>query len=803
MPADFVTGTVPFADLEAEVDEIKAAIKDRYEAEPGARLTEDTLKRGAGITCVYMKETVKPGTWPDRSDRPARRAHGRFLRLVAQVTRRVERKGLTGLWEKAVPHRIAKAFRDNLGGAVQSTVFLGFDVIGTVVDVIFAGAGAGWAKCVKVGKNLEMPVEIGLIFGGDTISLLADKGSGFTVQQGVRETGRTKYQAEGKRYETLITQRLATLDPAAAKATFQALSRVCRYYVPKVHVHFGQCLKAYEAFYEVAYRGREPARVDRRPRARRLELKTCDETVDCVQRVYRLYHEIHKLKQYLVPVVRFVNAASCQAGLWSDYWREKELWKLDEAEGLLRGFDHVAHDCCDGNRICFGPQKIFLDEHRAFRERPLPSATQQVRVNESRPHAPMPTATRTPMWRPTASKRERRGDDTFHGHQKKAQAERKKRLKAFQRLLKQDRDLQRRRKELKEATKKALLMEKDERIARFVDAGTEAAGAAGDAGQRFTRLLTDVGLLVEHRHWLAGKLRWLTRYLAPTSRTEVAVDVVALTVGIGGGVAVTVVTEGIGAGVGAMIIVAAWGVGKLVGGWILKLLTGKLEGAYDDWILQRGREWYGGKLSGRKRLRLIRNSEPSVKVASHLVSAAKNYRRLEYYRGADSLADRIKDCEDLTQYVWAVHKFQHHAVKVVEYNRPLLDFVLTVTRNLERWENRLANGAGRCLRACHDFVASEGASGEDCWHSHVASCGRFYKRKRFNFFRQARNTADLADRKSRSCYGPFSKTLAKYARRPLDLSLSFSTASRGAHRTKVRQALEELEADRIIRDEEN
>ena len=184
------------------------------------------------------------------------------------------------------------------------------------------------------------------------------------------------------------------------------------------------------------------------------------------------------------------------------------------------------------------------------------------------------------------------------------------------------------------------------------------------------------------------------------------------------------------------------------------------------------------------------------------MSAAKNFQRLKHYREGGDLAATIKDCDELAQYDWAVRKFQHHAVKMVDYNRPVLDFALTCQHNLQRWEKRFADSIDGGIQALQAFLSADGGDNEAARAAHIASCGRFYKQKRFNFFRSTANTADLSCRKSKHCYGPLTGVSFSHARRPLDLTVDLSRSYRQKHRYPIRKLVEKLDAEEIHVDED-
>ena len=360
----YLKDTVPLDQLQQELDDIVERYQGFYARKRDGPTRLQDVKSGRDIECTYMLgEDVGYGDMPRRRG-PVVQSWFRFRWLDRQMERRVKKKGPIGLLEKALVHKIGKAFRTNPVNASLSAAFLASDVLLSVLDVIFAGLGTGWNMCLRVGKGLEVPVDVAILLGQETVLLAAEKGADFAVTTGDRQTGRAQYVVDEAEYQTVLTRRLTDLDAWEAHALFTALGRSFRFYIPKVYAHFGQCIQAYDDYYAMVFDGDEPQDLDTAPAARELEFATCDEAVEFTRRAYRLYHELYKLKRYLMPLLRFLSAVTAQAEVWRRYWEDERLWDLKPALAVLRGLDAQDHAGCVGTHLCYGRRKVFTDEEK-------------------------------------------------------------------------------------------------------------------------------------------------------------------------------------------------------------------------------------------------------------------------------------------------------------------------------------------------------------------------------------------------------------------------------------------------------
>jgi len=780
---------------------------------------QKALARGQldkGLTCHFLGEPLQPPPKGGAGSAPRPRgALSRFKRLCDDIVDRVERRDIVGWLSSGTTHKVAKAFRARTGDATVSALC----ALWNVLEVIEA-FGVPVSPVTQIGR------QAGLDVGPSSVPTPLSTEDGFCIagmeaaqtanEHGLRDDLEHIRQLRGKRavrnakYEAAFTRKLGDLEHEdEVKAAFIALARAFAYYMPKVDCHFRECGDAYRKFYEVTLEGDDldedgrdagPTDVDLASK-----LKNCDDVVDLARRAYRLYHEIDKLKRYLQPLTHFLRVIAGQAQGFQDYWADAKLHDFGPAlEGLVR-FDRQAHRHCVGTHFCYGRKKVYRNRLRS------PDANTRADGGEvayladhAVPHDPM-VFRRTPWLDPKDPKRAYRGSkkwwlDDLGERKRRGKEARKQTEKALKKWAKQ---FEKQQKELDQDRRKQAVNEKNWRIRRFLDAAKRSAGAgAGDAGERFERLLVDVGLHVEYKGPFRGKLRWIRRYMLPSSKTQALLRLAVLGLGIG----VSIGTGGMAAGP----ILAAWASAKIAGSWMMETVTDAAENAWDK------RKLYGdARLPDEKRMRLHRNRDASQGVVAHLLSAIKNYCRIEAYRnasaplagGQESLR-AIRDCDDLAQYVWAVFKLRHHAVKTVEYARPLLDFAMTCRENLQHWEMRFRQNIDRCMQACHEFVARDR-------RAHTDTCGVKYKKEDFVLARQLSNVANLGDLKSEVCYGPpprlgseaAGKTLSD-PRRPLDLSVYFKQRKRQAIKRLeltpvdgVDPAVEELPLEDLVHDD--
>ncbi len=364
---------VQIEDIQKEIKEIFELYDTFYEAPKDT----SSIQTGNEIKCKYMKEDLKDALRKiERSGQPTHRKK-RFTKLLKQTHRRVERRGFIGSLEKSITHKIAKAFRTNKVDAATAAAFLAMDVGAIIFDIIFSAASIS-AGSILLGKEaktvadyaIKMPIDAAVIIGTETLSLVSIDGKiEFVNEKAQGEKGKNEYAKDGKKFEQDIAQRLGSLDEEEAKTLFKALGRVYKYYLPKINSHFNQCNNAYDAVFQRIFKGREPAKTDITELLQALEskkkdpeFKTCDDMVRFTKDVYQLYHEIYKLRQYLLPMLRFMHAITIQAQIWQDdLWTGKNLWETEKLIEKLKTFDTAKHTTCEGTHFCYGSQNLIYN----------------------------------------------------------------------------------------------------------------------------------------------------------------------------------------------------------------------------------------------------------------------------------------------------------------------------------------------------------------------------------------------------------------------------------------------------------
>jgi len=727
---------VQIADIITEKDEIFKLYEKFYK---NTSKSGSSIQTGKEIKCIYMEKEIE---WAaDKIEKYAKQdikrlkdSTGkknstalRFRLLLKQIHKRVDRLGFIGFLEKSATHKIAKSFRTNAVDALTAAGFLAWDVGSIVVDIIFGATGFSFGGLLgESAGQLKLLIDIPILIGTETLSLLVNGKVEFINEKAGGKIGQKEYSEDGKKLEKDMAKKLGDLDEDEAEALFKALARVYKYYLPKINVHFGQCHDAYEAVYPHIFKGDEPVKGKLEDLLKELEKKkqdpnfmpsacakktcvkkktsknpcdkktcnteTCDEMIRFAKDVYRLYHEIYKLRQYLMPMLRFMRAITTQAQVWQDdFWVKNKLWETQKLVEIFEQFDKDQHKGCEGTHFCYGPQKI-QEEKRLDakgKEEILQStpAAHVVGPDIKYPdifeaHNQMPTLVRTPWWDPTELKLTKR-TDTWFSLWKEKKEEKKQKAEEYKQKLENDPSFKKQQEELKKSMREYVLKDKNDRISRFAAAAKKSVKAGdNNAGKRFEALVTDIGLFTEYRGWLGGMWRWATHYFFPVkSKSKTALSICLFAVSVAGGLVITAsfaIAEVATAGAATPLlcgiaagVAAVWGIGKFVTNKVSDVVIDKLEGKYDENALQTGKDWYGaGELSDKKRMRLNRNADASAKVVSHLLSTLKNYKRLKFFRDK-GLDNSIKDCDDLAQYLWSVYKLQHHAYKVVDYNRPM------------------------------------------------------------------------------------------------------------------------------------
>jgi hypothetical protein len=461
--------------------------------------------------------------------------------------------------------------------------------------------------------------------------------------------------------------------------------------------------------------------------------------------------------------------------------------------------------------LCYGPHKIYIESEYSSMAPAASAVGPNIKIDKNdRPHHELDPIVRSPWMMPRREKLEhceRKNRKTWHTTWIANKKEKDRKKKENQKKLKNNPELKKQAKEIKDSQREYVLKDKNDRITQFVSAAQKSVDAKkDDIGRRFQALVTDVGLFTEYKGFFGGKWRWAKHYFFNVkSKTKTTFNIVVLGVGVGAGVTIAVITEvatlGLATPVAAGIAVgvaATWGVLKFATTKISDWIVDQVEGQYDKHAIEKGKDWYGTKVGDKRRMRINRNADASAKVISHCLSSIKNYKRLKYFRQNGNLVN-INDCEELSQYLWSVYKLQHHAYKMVEYNRPMLDFVMTCANNLEKWEKRFDNHIDRCMKYGYEYLDTP-HSPKPCYKSHIKKCGKSYRSKAIRLMRQLYNKAKKSNtfnidcRKSKFCYGP-KKSLPSVptavphecALRPIDLRVD--VFKKDTKRRKIKERL--------------
>lgn len=757
---------VQITEINKVIEDIFEIYKNFYEGQ-----TKDKLQRKRSELerpdCKYMEQEVEKAKNIDPTTKK------RYDELVRHLLRRVKRRDFIGFLERGITHKIAKAFRTNPVDASTSAAFLTIDASFFILDIIFAGTGfsMGTEVAKKAGEAVKLPIDLSILVGQDVLGALVDGKVEFINEKASGEYGKSQYKGEGEKYKGDIAAKLKVMDDDESKTFFNVLGRVYKYYMPKINVHFNQCHDAYEDIFKDIFKNDKEPEKDEDLKEKKPEFKTCDDLVKFTKKVYRLYHEIYKLRQYMMPMLRFMNCIAVQAEIWQKFWKDNHLWETEKLARKLKEFDDKKHKDCQYTHFCYGPHKVYIESEYSSMA-PSPSEVgPNIKIdNEYRPHKEIDPIIRSPWMIPRKEKLEyckSKNRKVSHTTWETAKKEKEKKKEEYKQKLKNDPKLIKQVEQIKESQREYVLNDKNNRIAQFVSAAQKTADAKkDDVGRRFEALVTDVGLFTEYKGWFKGKWRWAKHYFFNVkSKTKTTFNIVVLGVGIGAGITIAVVTEVATAGLVTPVaagiavgVAAAWGVLKFGTTKISDKVVDYVEGKYDDHAVEKGKDWYGRKVGDKRRMRINRNADASAKVISHCISSIKNYKRLKYFWENGNLTN-INDCEELTQYLWSVYKLQHHAWKMVEYNRPMLDFVMTCANNLERWEKRFNNNIDRCMKYSYDYVLTDNDHRE-CYKSHIKKCGKSYRSKAIRFMRQLYNKAKKSNtfnidcRKSRFCYGP-------------------------------------------------
>ncbi|MHC4323857.1 MAG: hypothetical protein ACYSUX_06260 [Planctomycetota bacterium] len=806
---------VQIADINKAIEDIFEIYKNFYEGHG-----EGDIQRKREIDrpdCKYMKEKVK-SPWQTGSTGIPYATKKRYDDLAKHLIRRVKRRDFIGFLEKGITHKIAKAFRTNAVDASTSALFLTIDVASIVLDTLFAGlsfsVGTQLAKGVEGAGALaiKLPIDLSILVGQDVLGVLVDGKIEFVGEKIKGKVGQQEHKKKGGTYKSEIAEKLKSLDQDDSKALFKILGRVYKFYIPKINAHFRQCHYAYEDLFNDIFKNDKEPENDADLEEKKPEFKTCDDLVKFTKKVYRLYHEIYKLRQYMMPMLRFMNCIAAQADIWQKFWKDNQLWETKTLIEKLKEFDDKKHDDCRHVYLCYGPHKVFIESEYSSMAPASWKVGPNIKIDKrDRPHHELDPIVRSPWMIPFREKLEyceRKNRKTWHKTWTAEQKEKDRKKKENKKRLKNNPELKKRAKEIKESQREFVLNDKRDRVARFVSAAQKSVDAKeDDIARRFQALVTDVGLFTEYRGFFGGKWRWAKHYFFNVkSKTKTTFNIVVLGAGLGIGVTIVVVTEvatlglatPVAAGIGAGVALV-WGTLKFGSTKFIDWIVDKVEGKYDKDALEKGKNWYGTKISDKRRMRINRNADASAKVISHCLSSIKNYKRLKYFRPNNNLAN-INDCDELAQYLWSVYKLQHHAWKTVEYNRPMLDFVMTCANNLEKWEKRFNNHIERCMKYCYEYLDTPNDH-KLCYKSHIKSCGKSYRSKAIRLMRQIynkvkkSNTFNVDCRKSRFCYGPkTSRTSApttvpyKCVLRPMDLRVD--VVKKGKKRKKIRERLE-------------
>jgi len=807
---------VQITEIKKVIEDIFKIYKNFYEGQ-----SEGDIQRKRGIDrpdCKYMKQEVETAWSKTRNDIPTA-TKKRYNELAKHLIRRVERKDFIGFLERGITHKIAKAFRTNAVDASTSAAFLAVDAASFIVDIVFAGTGfsIGTQVAKDAGKAgslaIKLPIDLSILVGQDVLGALVDGKVEFINEKGTgKKESRQGYEEQVGSFKGDLAAKLRDLDEDDSKALFNVLGRVYNYYMPKINVHFSQCHDAYEDLFKDIFKNdKEPAK-DEDLKEKKPEFKTCDDLVKFTKKVYRVYHEIYKLRQYLMPMLRFMHCIAAQAEIWQKFWDDNHLWETQKIIEKLKEFDSKNHEGCRYIYLCYGPHKTYIESEYSAMAPAASEVGPNVKIDdEHKPHHEIDAIVRSPWIIPRREKLEyckRKNRKTWHTTWSAAKEEKDKKKKEYEQKLKKDPELKKQAEQIKESQREYVLNDKNNRIAQFVSAAKKSASAKeNDVGRRFEALVTDVGLFTEYKGWFKGKWRWAKHYFFNVkSKTKTTFNIVVLGVGIGAGVTIAVVTEVVTAGAAtpavaagiAVGIAAVWGTFKFGATKISDKVVDYVEGKYDEHAVEKGKDWYGRKVGDKRRMRIDRNADASAKVISHCLSSVKNYKRLKYFRENGNMAN-INDCDELAQYLWSVYKLQHHAWKMVEYNRPMLDFVMTCANNLEKWEKRFNNHIDRCMKYSYDYVLTDD-NHRECYKSHIKNCGKSYRSKAIRLMRQLynkvqkSNTFNVDCRKSRFCYGP-KKSLPSVptaiphecALRPIDLRVD--VFKQDTKRKKVRERL--------------
>lgn len=592
-----------------------------------------------------------------------------------------------------------------------------------------------------IAFNTILKLVMPLIWPGDHVgeSILVElfgQCAGIAAAEGNRAMGREEQPADALR------KKLCEMGDKEAAALFEAMSKVFRYYFHKVQGHLNEGLKTYAWLYERLFEGDELDAQGRPqenpPKDLDQAITTCDDAVELVRYLYQFYHEIRKLRDYVQPLASYIQCLADLAEHWQKEWDDRKLGEVDPLFDILLEFDAAAHPGCEHTRLCYGPNK--RDALGPARKVSSGSVTFSQDLGS--------LSRKRKAWL-------KANTEWYGRYLTRMEAEEE----AFAEAEREFKELKKRRRE--DADDEATEMQKA-RIARFVEAaGADVGAGDDDAGKRFLALMEDAGLRSEFRGTFEGRWRYAKRYiLTPGSRAKVGLAVFMLGVGI----VLIPVTGGLS---GAAAVAAAAGI--IAGSKIVDGAVDWVEGAYDQDLLA-GEE----RCDDAKRVRLRRNKDRSKQVASHFVSALKNFERIKRYRPtADGPLDDLTDCDTLLEYVWAGSKLHHHARKTVDYARPVLDVCETVHANLDRWEKFWNANVKRALEAVYAFVKTD----ED---AHDESCGTFARkpRVRLRLARGRENTTSKAWRLSYHCYGPpprigqqFLGEKPSQARFPIDLQV--------------------------------